>query len=370
MWMNIAIIGILAIYVMATLSQGFFSAVLQFAGTIAAGAVAFALWEPAYYIIFGKLDKGPGFDVGWGVTLILIFAFARLAFLFLSDKACPANVFLTDNINTIGSGAVGLMSAAITAGIILIGVQFIQGPTKILGYQAWTLDSDGSVIRQDKLWIPVDEIVEFIYSQGSLGSMYSNNPLAEWQPKLTQQASLFRTSYGEGSSRMGMKPDGYEVKRIFRITPSNPDQFFKNLPGTINPLTGRAFTDGDVYGYRLAFNNSTTDKDGRLRLSKGQIRLIVQMPDGQFLPVYPHAFYLKYQQDLPFEGRFEFDVGDVYACSVGVGAEINMGFEFVVPIGATPHHIMIRNARSELNSVQPEDINENALLTLITSGQM
>ncbi len=369
MWMNIAVIGILAIYVMATSSQGFFSAVLQFAGTVAAGAVAFALWEPAYYFLFGKLDKAWGYDIGWGVSLIITFAIFRLIFLMLSDKACPANVFLTDAANTVGSGAVGLMSATITAGIILIGIQFIQGPTKMLGYQAWTLDNDGSVIRQDTLWIPVDEIVEFIYSQGSLGAMYSTNPLAEWQPELTQQASLYRTSYGDGASRMGMRPDGYEVKRMFRITPSNPDQFFRNLPGTINPETGRAFTDGDVYGIRVAFNNSTTDSDGRLRLSKGQIRLIVEMPDGKFLPVFPHAFYLKYQQDLPFEARFEFDVGDVYASSVGVGAEINMGFEFVIPAGARVHHLLIRNARTVLTSIQPEDISENALDALITSGR-
>lgn len=370
MWMNVLVLGILIIFVLWTSSQGFFSSILQFGCVVVAGAIAFAVWEPVYYLLFTKFDKPWGYDIGWGVSLLLSFALARLLLQMISDKACPANVFLTDTPNWIGSGFVGILSGIITAGFLLIGVEFIQGPTRMLGYQAWTLDSDATIIRQDKLWIPVDEIVEYIYSKGSQGPMYSSSPMTEWQPMLAQQASLFRTSYGEGASRMGMKPDGIEPKRLIRIAPFNPATFVQNLPGVTDPTTGRKLTNGDVYAVRLFISNAAGDDNGQLRLSKGQVRLVVQLPSGEFVPVYPHAVYEKYLQNLPNEGRFEFEVGDDYAVSVGVGAEIKMGFEFAVSQGATPQYIVMRNVRSMLTSLRIEDMTETELKTLIASGQM
>ncbi len=370
MWMNVLIVGILAIFVLWTSSQGFFSAILQFASTVVAGALAFAVWEPLYYLVMPALDSPFWYDVGWGILLILSFALFRGLLQMLTDKACIANVFFTDNVNWIGSGAMGLCTGIVTAGMLLIGVQYIHGPTRILAYQGWNMDTDATIIREDKLWVPVDDIVEFIYSTGSNGAMYSTNPLSEWQPRLAQQASLFRTSYGDGASRMGMRPEGIKANRVFRVSPNDAESYLTDLSGVTNPQTGQKMRSGQIYAINLELNNATADKGGQIRLSKGQISLIVQMPDGEFLPVYPHAFYGKYDPASRAEFRFYFDVGDDFATSVGVGAEISMAFEFAVPDGATIHHIQVRNARSVLASLQIEEIDESDLMDLARNGNV
>lgn len=370
MWMNVLVIGIIIIFVLWTSTQGFFSAILAFASTLVAGAVAFALWEPIYYLAFTAFDKNWGYDIGWGVTLILTFAIVRLLLQTLTDKACPANVFFSENVNWVGSGAVGLMTGILTAGMLIIGVQYIHGPDRILGYRGWKLDSDATVVRDDKLWVPVDEIVEFIYTQGSKGAMYSSNPMAEWQPRLAQQASLFRTSYGDGASRMGMRPEGMAAKRLIHVTVDDPAAVFPLLPGVVDPQTDRKLLNGDIYVISVEINNAAGDKDGKIRLSKGQVSLIAKLPDGEFYPIYPHAFYGKFDQARPEEYRFEFEVGDDYASSVGVGAEIKLSFEFALPSGSTLHHLMIRNARSDLSSLQREELTALEVLGLAWDGDL
>jgi len=369
MWMNVVVLFVLVVIVLATNSQGFFTNILQLGSTLVAGAIAFACWEPIYYVAIAEADKPFLYDVGWGVALLLTFALARVLLLVLSDKACPANVFLTDQPNWIGGGVVGAANAIVITGILVIGIQFIQGPKQLLGYQAWRLDTDGSIRREDRLWVPVDEIVEFIYSKGSLGSMYAPYPLAELQPRIAQQASLYRISYGDGASRMGMRPDGVLAQRAIRLQLPNPAQYIGELPGVTDPRTGQRMTNGDVYSIITEINNATWDGGDKLRLSKAQIRLVVRMPDGSFEPIHPHAFYQKHAPDQAGMWPFYFEIDEVFATSVGTGAGTVMGFEFLAPTNAVPRYLIVRNMRAEVPR-QIEDVSHSDLLRQIIAGNL
>ncbi len=351
MYMNIAVVLILAIIVMATNKQGVFTNILLLASTVVAGAITFALWEPVFYLLFDAIDKPWAYDYGWGISFLIIFAIARISTQVLTDKACPGNVFLPETPNWIGSGLIGAMNGVLTVGFIVIGMHFIQGPTKLLGYQAWKVDSDGSVVREDTLWIPCDQIVTYIYSKGSLGSMWVPEPMAKLYPDLSKSASLYRISYSDGQSRQGLKPGGVTADTLILITPPDAD-FISTLPGTKDPVFGGKLTSGDLYAVTIDISNAASDGGSKLRLMKSQVGLIVETEDEYgdigFATIHPHAFYQKYDPAQPGMARFEFDIGDVVATSVGSGVEIRMGFEFLIPTDAEPLYLTVRNMRAEL----------------------
>ena len=371
MWMNLAVIAVAGMVAYWGSTQGFFGAVLHFACVVVAGAIAFALWEPIYYLGLARIDKPLFYDAGWGISLILTFAILRLVLQIATDKACPANVNFGEGVNFVGGIVAGACSGILTAGILLIGLQYVQGPSKLLGYQGWTLDIDGGVIKGDKLWVPVDDWTAWFYTQGSVSTMFSTNPIAKWQPRLAQQASLYRLSYDEGKSRMGMRPAGTDVKRVITLELNDPAAFIQDLPGVKHPQTGQRLTNGEVFALRTVINSASWDDD-MLRLSKAQIRLIVRMQDGSYEPIHPHAFYQNFDTASPAQWRYVFDKDDVFATSVGVAADTPITFEFLVPSGATPHHLIVRNSRSMLppRNQWEEGVPERDVWREMESGQL
>ena len=50
-------------------------------------------------------------------------------------------------------------------------------------------------------------------------------------------------------------------------------------------------------------------------------------------------------------GRFRFDAKEIFSASVGAASSSTMVFEFPVPSGATPRHLMVKNVRVPMDSI-------------------
>lgn len=349
MAMNIAITAIVAMIAYWWSGQGFFSSLLHFACVLAAGAIAFAAWEPFVEFGFSRSSSPLMHDIAWGVALMLVFGLSLPLLKMVTEKACPANIDFSHLVNLVGGGIFGILSGIVTGGILLIGLQFIQGPTPLLpvtenlGYVGWTLGEDAQITRNTKLWVPVDELTARYYSEASRGSMFVINSLAEWHPNLDVQASLYRQSYGDGGSHMGMKAGQIEVTDAVRLA---VDQEWQRMLPECVPSE---YKSGDVYVLHTSINNSAWDGGDKLRLSRAQVRLVVYDQDvDAFVAVHPHAYYQISRTDDPTEGRFEFVTTDDYATSVGAGSETRIRFEFIVPTGAELHHLIVRQTRAHI----------------------
>lgn len=334
-------------------SIGFFSSLLHLAVVVVSGAIAFAAWEPLAMFMASKMPIA-FVDMSWGISLIVVFALSMAILETVANKACPANVRVSDSVNFIGGVTVGAFSGSITAGILVIGLQFIQGPTEIMYYRGWRIDTEGSIAHEDKLILPVDEITEWIYEKGSLSTMSVPDPLAQWQPNVAQAASLYRESYNEGASRMGLRPGEVKVDRIVKIDYNDPPEIVSRLRGAQDPYTFQPARDGDFYLINTRVNFGAADGGERVRLTKAQVRLVVRDLQGKFVAVHPHAFVHRFATDLAENSRWAFDSGDLPAVSVGAGGEPEMAFEFLVPRGATPSHLLVRNVLTELPREAPE----------------
>src|SRR5438477_11176095 len=134
--MNIAAVIIVLAVGYIWLTRGFFSALLHMVCVIAAGAIAFAFWEPLAYFLLGRFTTNSGLQgVIWAISLVLPFAAALALIRVGFDKMIPWNVAVNDIANYIGGGVCGVISGIITAGILILGIGFLRIAPDEFGYQ-------------------------------------------------------------------------------------------------------------------------------------------------------------------------------------------------------------------------------------------
>jgi len=355
MIMNILVILLVGVTAWILAAYGFFSALLHFACVVVAGAIAFAAWEPIVLLFLGA--RMP--DYAWGLTLVTVFAVSLFILRLISVQACPAQVHFSTTTNFIGGGIMGAASGIITIGIMLLGIQFLQMPSEMLGYRGWKVDERGEVNRPSgtngNLWLPVDEWTAIFYDLASRGSMYAPNNLARLHPELAQAASLYSESINGGESRQGMAPDQVKIVNIIEINGDSLSDPRKFLDDQAKGIERRLQAPGDRYKIVIIdteIDNGATDTGDRLRLTKAQVQLVCRKPrpsGSVYVRLFPHAFIQQYQSDLAAEGRFLYDGGDLAATSVGGATSgIRMKFEFIVPQDWVPSHLYVRQMRAPM----------------------
>ncbi len=370
MWMSIIVIILVGLVTYWWASQGFFSSILHLTGVVVSGAVAFAAWELATVLGLGSINAPFFHNSSWGITLIIVFSISLVLCKYVTDKLCPNNTDVSHTVNLIGGGVAGAASGILTIGILLIGLQFIQGPTKIVYFQGWGLDVDGSIKQIEKLWVPVDDWTAKFYSLSSQGSMFVPNSLAEWHPDLARESSLYRVSYSDGKSRMGLRPGTISVSKMMRVGIDDIGEYISDLSGLTDPDTDSRPSNGDIMVVRLSIKNEAGDGGTKILLSKAQVALVVETSSGDFEIVHPHAFIQRHSTESISEARFQFDIDDIYASSVGSAAELRIGFEFLVPPNSRMHHIMVRHMRFDLPNTNPEDVTLRKFNKMIEDGEL
>lgn len=358
MILNLIVIGAVLLIAYLWASRGFFSAFLHLLCTIAAGAIAFALWEPlAYGVLLGVRD-----DIAWTVALVVPFVVSLALLRLAVDTLIKKNINLDDATNFIGGALCGGASGVIAVGILVIAVGFLRLPPDFLGYRAATFADNtkgpGVLVRGASLWLPADRIVEDFYGMTSEGSLSTSTPLADFAPDLTIQGSLQRYTF-QGLGRTSVKPSDFQLLGQYEVQAPNieallTDSFVLDQQG--RPIAQRVVDiDGEPYpaGSRLVgsvirFAAGAKEKQGQIVIGPGQVRLIARNESGDAQSFLPAAFIN--QADplaLDFK-RWRYDSDGVFATSVGGAAESTMAFEFIVPPGYTPEQIQVRNVRAEL----------------------
>ncbi|MFG0328650.1 MAG: hypothetical protein ACF8PN_02020 [Phycisphaerales bacterium] len=350
--------------------QGFFSAILHAFSVFIAATVAFAAWEFMSVWALGKIDNPALTDMAWGVSLILVFTIVLQLLRPLTTRACPANVNVSHTVNFLGGGAVGAVAGILTAGICFIGVQFIQGPTELLGYSGWTITRTGEYEREQALWVPVDQLTAGYFTLASEGPLWVPNPISEHHPELALQASLYRHSFDEGKSRMGIKPEEFSIDWVKRGEPDATPAVLEEVGSSvINKERHTRANQGDLYHIRALFNAGAWDAGNKLHITRQQVRLVVRTPEGDYVGLHPHAFIEPVSQDTTTEGRWVWEDTGIPATSVGTPERAGITFEFIVPPGSTLQHLKVRQARKDLPALDAETVSAGEITTLRNAGE-
>ncbi|MEQ8317234.1 MAG: CvpA family protein [Phycisphaerales bacterium] len=347
--------------------RGFFSAFLHLLCVLAAGTVAFAVYEPVTMLILGQApDRGIGTilrDTAHGISLGLSFAIALTIFRVVVDKAVPHNLKFNENIEYVGAGVCGLGTGIITVGFILMSLSMMRfGPDKPVQGLVFTQEGGGargSVVRNSSPFRPyVDEWTAGLYSWMSRGSLATSQPLAKWHPGFHEMGSAMRTTFA-GQSRNASRPDEFNVIQWYALGDidrgGNISQLMRdrwqNVQQRVIGLDGEEITNGYVAGVVVEFDAQARELGGgaKIVLGNAQIRLVAEQGDtGYTRAFHPSAVISQADAEEPTLARFRFDADETFIASVGGGAKAIMAFDFALPRGYRPIAIYIRGARQKL----------------------
>lgn len=368
MWFNalVALLVLIIPVIWSTKAKGFgvFSAFLAAVCSVAAGGVAFALWEPVSYMIlgwgagasgfFGSLLEGSAFGLGLAVSYLVPLLIFRL----LVDSLVPANLDFSDLANTIGGGLFGVITSVISIGILVLSVGFLRLTPGIMGY-APLEEKSGQLVYTSKLWIPVDAIVVRLYEGLSTGGFSSSTPLRTYHPDLHIAAAMQRITYG-GSSRNTAVNSDFEVLGAYSIS-GNIDDLARDdfivdrttgdskKQQIIYPDGSTPSGSGTLYGYPVRFKSGAKEKIGNIIVTPGQMRLVVVNDStGEAQAVHPVAVVAPPDATTGGLYRFRFDAPEGFISSLGGGSDAVFAFEFIVPQGSTPTTLFVKNWRVNL----------------------
>lgn len=350
MIMNILVILFVLFIAYLWTQQGLFSAFLHFVCTLAAGAIALAVWEP---LVYGAL-LGMREDLAWSLGLIGPFLASLVILRLASDKLLPGNLKFDDGTNFIGGGAFGFGSGVITVGMLLLTIGFMRLPHNWAGYAPARNDTNGNVVAGDTLWLPADMLTVRLYETLSRGGFTAGrSALALRQPSLHRQAGLVRMSVRD-KGRVALQPGAVDLLGVYRVQAPGAvfsDSFFLSPEGepVRQPV---AYLDGstpapnaELIGVALAFNAGARESTGQVAIGPGQLRLIVETPEGRVMGVHPIAVISQAQGESLQLGRWRFDAPEVFVASTSTAVETRMAFEFPVPAGSQPLDLLVRNHR-------------------------
>ena len=372
MILNLIVVVLVLVITFAWMFRGAFNSFIHMLCTIVAGAVALALWEKLATMLVGVSPERGFFSffegIAWGIGLIVPFVITLLLFRFITDKVVDSNIKNYNLANYIFGGLFGLNSAVITTGILVIAIGTMRLPSNFLGYQPIYYSQDrntgqGSLVRNDKLWIPVDRAISFGFGNLSQGTMSTAEPLAKWYPDLELAGFANRISAGKGGARTAYTDDAFRVKSLYTIGADGSiavsdllkDEHNKNAQKYVD-IDNNPVKDGYIIGYIFDFNPNARERGkqgGQVMVSNGQIRMLAEDSDGQTSTIHPIAT-ISESRDGP-DGRWRFDANDVYINSVGGKTTATMGFEFLVPEGHTPIGLYVKGVRVLLDEA-PEPV--------------
>lgn len=377
---NILVAGIVLGLAYAWMVRGFFSAFLHLLCVLIAGALAFALWEPAAYFIM-DLSPEKGLlsfveSAAWGIGLIVPFAVSLLLTRLVADKVVKNNLKNAGAVDYAGGAVCGLGVGVITAGIFVIGIQGMRLPTN-MGYRPIWYSEDraagaGSLVQTDRLWIPADRLTSALFQHLSDGSMSSRESLSKWYPNLETVGFAARMTPGDGAGRNIIGPDDFKVVKTYTVGPADratPAADLLLFEGATAPqryldVRGRAPGQdgtpnaGRLIGYVLEFQPGAKERGksgGQLILSNGQVSMIARNEAAdESITIFPLAAISENSAADGRLGRWRFDANDVFISSVGGQSNVTVGFEFFVPEGFEPIGLNVRQTRSLLaNAPEP-----------------
>ncbi len=334
MILNLAVVGLVLFVAYWWANQGLFSAILHCLCVIAAGALAFAFWEP---IVVGYLLKGGDFDnYAWGMTLGGLFIGFLFALRLACDHFAPSNVRFPPAANFIGGGAFGLLAGVLTAGMTCISCGLIQGPVELMGYVGWARDGNSQSVptQLNSMMIPAAQWTEKFYATLSRNSLspIRSTPLADYYPRLADTAlSLHRDSFSDGEARVALAPESVTGLAM------DFDPAYK---------AGDNATPG-AYAVTFTVDSGAFDAGEQFILSSAQARLSSDEKKPKIV------FATQFSQPLKDGSRklYPFDDPSNFATSVPGEQDVKLTFVFPAegfPSDKPPRFFFIKGLRFQL----------------------
>jgi len=350
---GLAILGVAFAWGSKARGYGFFSALMTLASVLAAGAIAFGLWETVVYKVMFTLAEKGGFlgnmamDNAWGLGLLLPFIISLLVLRFVVDRLVRANLEMSETANFVGGSLTGAVAGAITMGICVIGIGHMRTGEAVFGFKP-IADERGNMRYASPLLIPVDMAVVKLYEGMSVGSFSTKTPLAEYRPDAHIMAGLSRMTF-EGSTRPTVDPKEVELLGTYTITGRLDDllsdQFNPGVPQAPLKLDGETYNEGDeLRGFVLQLNAGAKEKSGNVILTSAQVQLTVDN-DGKLERLLPIALIERTGGGTVALARFRFDAEGTTATSVGGSDKAVFAFEFLVNPNAKIRNIFVKGAR-------------------------
>ena len=346
--------------------RGFFSSFLCMVCVIAAGAIAFGVWEPVTMLILENAgDAGDGLveRIAPTAALLVPFCLALAILRFSVDAFVGKNVDFDDATNFIGGMVCGVVSGAVTAGTVVVALNFLGVDNKLMGHE-YIKNESGNLVYSSSLWVPVDKITVAMYERLSTAGFASSTPLAQYAPDLHEQAALSRAVYATEKdnstfvARASLTPDERTFQIKGRMTTVGDlsdllsDSWFPDRSHNVRRADGEAPTPGSVSEviFIQVQAAGAAEASGQIVFTPGQIRMVATDGD-EGVAIHPHAVFAKATESAGTLTRFRFDDTNETIASPGRGGEHIFGFEFLVPPGFTPDSVIVRNIRRPLENV-------------------
>ncbi|MHC4976209.1 MAG: hypothetical protein ACYTF7_06345 [Planctomycetota bacterium] len=352
----IVILGVLFIAYMWT-EQGLISAFVHLCCTIAAGAVAFGVWELLVYSFL--LDAKT--DLAWTLGLMLPFMLCLLAFRLICDKVIEWDIKVDNSVRFVGGGILGLCSGIISIGITVIAVGFMGLGASMFGYQPVTTSNNGSVVKSSGLWLPVDAITAKTFEMLSVGGFSSgDNALARRQPDVHLQAGLVRMTNAD-YSRTTLSPKDMEIYGSYEVHGSVQelvtDTFQIDGEGvpirqSVSRFDGSPpASNSKIFGVVMSFQRGAVETTSQYVFGPNQVRLVCELSDGTIEAFYPVAQVSRASSQTTTAGRWRFDGPRVFMAASGQSDRSRMSFEYLIPDDATPLDLLVKNARVPASNI-------------------
>lgn len=377
MWMILVTVIIVGATAYIWCTRGFFSAMVHMLCVLAAGAIAFGVWEPLADVIREKAPERGMFSFLSGAALALglalPFAVSIMVLRAIVDKILPANAQCEKAMDYVGGGICGLVSGIISAGVVVLSIGFLRTDHDFLGYSAASYTGGtgrGSIEKSKDTFVPwVDRIVAGMYSHLSTTTLRTGEPLAKWHPELATYPGELRVTY-EDKSRNAMSKRDFQVlgwytvgldentrkalpfKTLLSDAWNAHEQKISDLDG--EPISG----SGYLAGFAMRFKPSAREKTGNVIIGNSQLRLVVVSTDDEENPDTKalHAIAMIGRIDSPIRvdyARFRFDSDNLYVSSVGAESDPVMSFEFAIPEGYKPLALYVKGVRWEVPDGKP-----------------
>lgn len=339
---NMLVVAFILLLAFFFSTQGLFSAILHLVVTVLAGAVALALWEPLTYgYLLGRMP-----EMAWGVGLLAPFVLTLLLLRMATDKLVGGNVHFPSLIDQILGGAVGFVSATLTAGLMVIGLNYIA-PFSIGSFQRYELDPAGELVVKDSLWIPADTIAGSAFtmlSGGSLSPAFSAVSLPRHMPQIARASAVFGLTSRDGA-RATMMPRNVEVARAFEA----PADTLPAAAKAARPAGGQRLivitTRHNLEGVKDL--PPDPDPDSHFTATAAQVTLLAGKADGPSEPITPVGWV--------FRDAFGSFAADGFARTRANPVEETFDWIFHLPAGLDPRFIRIKQVRLPLPDADTTD---------------
>lgn len=311
--------------------HGLFSSFIMMVLTILSAALAFGWYEDAYFGFARQYMR----EYGEAVSLVALFVIFLTLLRVLFDKIVPGNMVIPINIDRIGAGICGFVTALFATGIIVVGFQLLPFEADILGFQRIEKTSRKNVILNP------DGIAVKTVSYLSSNILSGRQEFASAHPDFLLELHGSRTIPKESVHRAPVNA----INLTYLWDPGNV--VYQRSTQTLKRLSSGG--SSRWCAIRVRPLEGGDDGSSTHRFSAYSWRLVGKDEEGQ--PLERYAFALKRMGDSKEKGRFvKFDWDEFVSPQASSYPHFDLVFE--IPDGFVPAYLEYkRTAREGISAV-------------------